>query len=78
MGEITRSTSPFNTPIVVVEQKGKSRVCFDFRELIKHGKNSHNPFTRIREMLERLHGVIFFSTWNLTRGYENEESTHLG
>jgi len=30
MGAITRSTSPFNTTIVVVEQKGKSRVCFDF------------------------------------------------
>jgi len=29
MGVITRSTSPFNTPIVVVEQKGKSRVSFD-------------------------------------------------
>ena len=31
MGAITRSTSSFNTPIVVVEQKGKTRVCFDFR-----------------------------------------------
>jgi hypothetical protein len=69
MGAITRSTSPFNTPIVVVEQKGKSRVCFDFRELNKHVENSHYPLPRIRELLERLHGVNFFSTLDLARGY---------
>jgi hypothetical protein len=69
MGAITRSTSPFNTPIVVVEQKGKSRVCFDFRELTKHVENSHYPLPRIREMLQRLHGVTFFWTLDLARGY---------
>jgi len=69
MGAITRSTSPFNTPIVVVEQKGKSRVCFDFRELNKHVENSHYPLARIRELLERLHDVTFFSTLDLARGH---------
>jgi hypothetical protein len=69
MGAITRLTSPFNTPIVVVEQNGKSRVCFDFRELNKHVENSHFPLPRIRELLERLHGVTFFSTLDLARGY---------
>ena len=69
MGAITRSTSPFNTPIVVVEQKGKSRVCFDFRELNKHVENSHYPLPHIREFLERLSGVTFFSTLDLARGY---------
>jgi hypothetical protein len=69
MGAITRLTSPFNTAIVVVEQKGKSRVCFDSRELNKHVENSHYPLPRIRELLERLHGVTFFSTLDLARGY---------
>jgi len=69
MGAITRSTSPFNTSIVVVEQKGKSRVCFDFRKLNKHVENSHYPLPRIRELLERLHGLTFFSTLDLARGY---------
>jgi len=31
MRAIERSRIAFNTPIVVVEQKGKNRVCFDFR-----------------------------------------------
>jgi hypothetical protein len=43
MDAITRSTSPFNTPIVVVEHKGNSRAYFDFRELNKHVENSHYP-----------------------------------
>ena len=60
MDAITRSTNPFNTSIVVVEQKGKSRVCCDFRELNKHVENFHYPLPRIRELLERLHDVTFF------------------
>ena len=69
MCAITRSTGPFNTPIVVVEQRGESRVCFDFRELDKHVESSHYALPRIREFLERLHGVTFFSTLDLARGY---------
>jgi hypothetical protein len=69
MSAITLSTSPFDTPIVVVEQKGKSRVCFDFRELDKHVENYHYPLPRIRELPERLHGVTLFSTLDLARGY---------
>ena len=55
-------------PIEVVEQTAKNRVCFDFRELHKHVENSHYP-SRIREFLEMLHGVTFFSTLDLARGY---------
>jgi hypothetical protein len=71
VGAITRSTSPFNIPIVVVEQKGKSTVCFDFRKLNKHVDNSRYPLPRIRVLLERLHGVSFFSPLVLARGYHH-------
>jgi hypothetical protein len=45
-------------------------VSLDFRELNKHVENSHYPLPRIRKLLERLHGVTFFSTLDLARGYQ--------
>ena len=56
MDTITRSTSTFDTPIVVVEHKGKNRVCFDFRELNKHVENCRYPLPRIWGLLEKLGG----------------------
>ena len=61
-GLIVLSTSPWTSPVVVVEKKnGKLRFCVDFRKLNNFTKKDNYPLPRIDDMLETLSESEWFS-----------------
>lgn len=69
-GYIEPSTSPYNSPIVIVNRKNKKpRFCVDYRRLnsITHDESSVLP--SITETLRHLGNAKIFSTLDLTAGY---------
>ena len=86
-GIITKSMSPWASPIVVVPEKsdpGESpkRLCVDFRkvselqqQVITEGKSkgqiSIHPLPKIDEMYAKLKGPKVFSTIDLRSGYHH-------
>ena len=69
MGIIQPSTSPWASPIVLVEKKdGDVRFCVDFRKL-KVSKFDAYPMPRVEEVLESVGAARFISTLDLAKGY---------
>lgn len=69
-GIITRSQSPWASPIVLVHKKDNSiRLCVDYRKLNEITKRDATPIPRIDEILSWLHGARFFSTLDMTSAY---------
>jgi transposase InsO family protein len=67
---IRPSTSPWASPIVLVKKKDNStRFCVDYRVLNNITKKDVHPLPRISDMLEALHGGVFFSTLDAASGY---------
>lgn len=63
---ITKSTSPYASPIVVVRKKdGSIRLCVDYRKLNQKTIRDVFPLPRIEESLDALHGSSLFSTCDL-------------
>ena len=70
-GFIRPSSSPFATPVLFVMKKDKStRLCVDYRALIKLTIKNKFPMPRIEYILERLDGAKFFSKIDLKSGYQ--------
>lgn len=77
---IEPSTSPFNSPIILVPKKGvdaegkkQFRLCVDFRELNKTCVPYSFPLPRIEDILDRLGNSRFFSTLDLSQGFHQVE-----
>lgn len=69
-GIITRSTSPWSSPIVLVDKKdGTKRFCVDYRLLNKHTIKDSFPLPSIAESLDALDGAKYFCTLDLASGY---------
>ena len=69
-GIIRHSTSPYASPIVVVQKKtGEIRLCVDYRELNARTRRDAYPLPRIDETLDALSGARWFSTLDLASGY---------
>ncbi|XP_052674670.1 uncharacterized protein LOC128156537 [Crassostrea angulata] len=67
---ITKSTSPYTSPIVVVRKKdGSIRLCVDYRKLNQKTIRDAFPLPRIEESLDALHGSSLFSTWTLLAAF---------
>uniref|UniRef100_A0A8P4KLL6 Gypsy retrotransposon integrase-like protein 1 n=1 Tax=Dicentrarchus labrax TaxID=13489 RepID=A0A8P4KLL6_DICLA len=67
---IRESSSPYASPIVLVRKKdGSMRMCVDYRQLNSKTRRDAFPLPRIEESLDALSGARWFSTLDLTSGY---------
>lgn len=72
---IEHSTSPWNSPLLVVNKKPdnngnpKHRVVVDFRKLNSHTLGDAYPLPRIDDILDQLSNSKYFSTLDLASGY---------
>ena len=71
-GIVSRSRSPFSSSVVVVNKKdGEKRVCVDFRKLNAVTKAYVIRLPSIDEILSKLGGAKYISTFDLKSGFFN-------
>jgi len=72
MGHIRPSNNPFASSIVLVLKKdGTMRMCIDYQALNKKTIKNRYPIPRIGELMDELHGAVFFSKIDLYFGYHH-------
>jgi hypothetical protein len=68
-GIITPSESPWASPIVLVEQPNKTRLCIDYRKLNQVTKKDAYPLPRVDEILNTIGTSNYFSSLDAASGY---------
>jgi hypothetical protein len=70
MGHIRLSSNPFSSSVVLVKKKdGTMCMCIDFKELNKKTIKNRYPIPRIDELLDALHGAVYFTNIDWHTGY---------
>jgi hypothetical protein len=69
MGHIGPNTSPFASSVVLVLKKDDTlRMCIDYRALNKKTIKNRYPILCIDDLMDELHGAIFFTKIDLQSG----------
>jgi len=68
-GVVEETTSPYASPVLLVKQAGKSRLCVDYRRLNKQTIRQHYPLPDMLEQLESLAAGRLFVQLDLASGY---------
>lgn len=69
-GVIRRSTSSCGSPVVLIPKKnGPWRMCIDYQALNKITIKNKYPLPHIDDLIDQLHGVVYFSKMDLKCGY---------
>ena len=70
IGTTRKSFSPWASAVVLVRKKDWGvRLCIDLQKLNKHIVKDWYALPRIEDILDCLHGGIWFSTLDLKSGY---------
>jgi hypothetical protein len=70
MGHIRPISNPFSSSVVLVKKKdGTMRMCIEFLALNKKMIKNRYPIPRIDELLDELHGAIYFTKIDIRSGY---------
>ena len=73
-GWIQKSTSAYSSPIVCARKPdGSLRMCVDYRELNSKTIPDSMPIPRVQDIIERLGGMKWFTTLDLTKAYHQGE-----
>jgi hypothetical protein len=69
MGHIMPSSSPFTSSVVLVKKKdGMMRMCIDYRDLNKKTIKNRYLIPNINELIDELHGAMYFLNIDLRSG----------
>ncbi len=71
-GIIRRSSSPWASPVFLVEKKDSTqRFCIDFRKINYITKQDSFPLPLISEILDSLDQAKYFTSFDVTSGYHH-------
>ena len=74
LGIIEKSTSPYNSPLVLVRKNGDTyRVCVDYRKLNSKTHGEITAIATVTEMIDQLAGNHYYTSVDLFNGFHQME-----